>query len=433
NTIPIAGAYDYQIYAVTTAGHGYSAILNDVVIGSTCTITVLMYDETGGGWNRGAITFVDDDEIVRGRAALVTGSEGTVDVVLPLGMNIHCVWNPGLFDEFCSFILTNYAGKEIYVSEGTPQAGTFFSFTNNCNQNVPAECTDFSAVADPDGELFVNLSWTNPTTTFLGDPLTDLTSVVITRDNEVIQTITNPVIGGEETFVDDDIINPDIYTYCVYGINSDGEGAVLCETIEVGKFFYMPTEGSMVINTCSGVLYDDGGPYQNYSNSLTSMTIIFPENNNQQIEITGTYELEEGFDFLYVFEGAGIEGSLISSYTGVGGLYNKSTNGALTLLFASDASTSTSGFMAEIHCVENIGIEEETASFKVYPNPANDFISIEGEETFDQISIYNTLGQLITTTDNKVISTSEMTSGVYILKITTATGNTISKKIIVKH
>lgn len=433
NTIPIAGAYDYQVYAITTAGQGYAAIVNDVVIGETCTITVLMYDISGGGWNRGYIDFEDDEGVIRGTARLGTGSEGTVDVVLPKMMNVNCVWHSGLFDDYCSFIITNFVGTEIYVSEGTPQAGLFFTFTNICNMEVPNECTNFIAEADPDGELIVDISWTNPTTTFSGNTLTELSSIIIEKDGVVIHTIENPIIGGNESYVDDDIIAPGKYTYGVYGVNSDGDGVVVSELIDVGFFFFMPTEGSIVINSCGAVLYDDGGFDNNYSNSVTSMAIIFPTEPNNAIEINGTFDIEIDYDFLYVFDGAGIESPLIRSYTGAGTINHQSTTGPLTLFFTSDNSNEASGFVFDISCFSLLGINENEANFEIYPNPANDYIKIESEDDICDVTLYNVLGQKIKTVFGSIVQTSDLSEGVYVVKANTLQGKSYSKRVVINH
>lgn len=72
-------------------------------------------------------------------------------------------------------------------------------------------------------------------------------------------------------------------------------------------------------------------------------------------------------------------------------------------------------------CITFEGVSEnETASFKLFPNPANDLLTITGKN-MENIVIYNALGQVvenIKTNDNTVIlSTEKYNNGVYFLKI----------------
>ena len=84
-------------------------------------------------------------------------------------------------------------------------------------------------------------------------------------------------------------------------------------------------------------------------------------------------------------------------------------------------------------CIAFMGVSDnETASFKLFPNPVNDFLTITGEG-IDHIVIYNILGQIVeeyeTNENSLTISTSNLNNGVYLLKIN---GNH-TKRFIVSH
>ena len=69
----------------------------------------------------------------------------------------------------------------------------------------------------------------------------------------------------------------------------------------------------------------------------------------------------------------------------------------------------------------------------IYPNPADDYINIklEGSLELINIEIYNGLGQIIMTTKDLIISTRDLESGIYFLKVKTNNGISL-KNIIVK-
>jgi Leucine-rich repeat (LRR) protein len=67
----------------------------------------------------------------------------------------------------------------------------------------------------------------------------------------------------------------------------------------------------------------------------------------------------------------------------------------------------------------------QTDSIAVYPNPANNILNIESDATVSQIDIYNTLGQLVLTSDAKTsIDISRLQKGSYFLKLTSDAGTT---------
>ncbi|MEX1003701.1 MAG: T9SS type A sorting domain-containing protein [Crocinitomicaceae bacterium] len=76
----------------------------------------------------------------------------------------------------------------------------------------------------------------------------------------------------------------------------------------------------------------------------------------------------------------------------------------------------------------NIGIKE----IVIYPNPANEFVVIEGEE-IDRIQLINSLGQNVLSTTQKSINVSDLPEGVYFVQLYTLEGKLIKvEKLIVE-
>ena len=68
----------------------------------------------------------------------------------------------------------------------------------------------------------------------------------------------------------------------------------------------------------------------------------------------------------------------------------------------------------------------------VYPNPANDFVTIEGTEA-TEVQIFNTLGQSVQTFHNtNQLNTSNLPEGVYLLHITSTDGNTFTNCLVIR-
>ena len=77
--------------------------------------------------------------------------------------------------------------------------------------------------------------------------------------------------------------------------------------------------------------------------------------------------------------------------------------------------------------------EEETSLVQVtcYPNPAKEKVTINGIEVAE-VQVYNALGQLVKTVRNSnEIKISDLTEGVYLLRITDAKGVSQTERITV--
>lgn len=85
---------------------------------------------------------------------------------------------------------------------------------------------------------------------------------------------------------------------------------------------------------------------------------------------------------------------------------------------------------------DNINEAYSDNTVKVFPNPANDFISVSSENNMKKIEIFNLLGERIFVSEpqqtNHNISTYDYSNGLYLIKIKTDKGETVKKINIVK-
>lgn len=66
----------------------------------------------------------------------------------------------------------------------------------------------------------------------------------------------------------------------------------------------------------------------------------------------------------------------------------------------------------------------------IYPNPTTDFIQFSAEAALKHVSLYNTAGKLIYSQENGAkISLESFDQGLYLVRITTATGQIITKRV----
>lgn len=75
----------------------------------------------------------------------------------------------------------------------------------------------------------------------------------------------------------------------------------------------------------------------------------------------------------------------------------------------------------------------EVPEFDIYPNPVSDLLHIEGiNNSVKQVEFYSVLGQLKKESFESEINVSDLSSGIYLVRITTTDDQNITKRIIVK-
>ncbi|MGM0612579.1 MAG: PKD domain-containing protein [Bacteroidota bacterium] len=144
-----------------------------------------------------------------------------------------------------------------------------------------------------------------------------------------------------------------------------------------------PQSGSITLNQCDGILYDDGGPGDNYSdNSNSSVTIDPIGASTIDIQFT-SFHFESGYDYLNIYDGTSTSDSLIGSYDGSSLPNNgnpiSSTGGAVTIEQETDQYVNESGFALEWNC--HYPNTAPTVDFTV-----SDTISCEKEVQFNDRS-----------------------------------------------
>ncbi len=115
---------------------------------------------------------------------------------------------------------------------------------------APGAPTVLEATPADLGVLEVSLAWTNPTLSVAGETLTELDNIFVYRGTTLIETITEPVIGGAETFVDNTVAENGFVTYSVWGDNTIGNGIPASVTVFVGED--VPSTPSNVVLTANG-------------------------------------------------------------------------------------------------------------------------------------------------------------------------------------
>lgn len=122
-----------------------------------------------------------------------------------------------------------------------------------------------------------------------------------------------------------------------------------------GQNYTVPTTGTSSITTCSGTIRDSGGT-GNYLNSSNGYTIINPATPGNYVQLSGTLSIRDN-DYFYIYDGAGITGTLLATNNGNAGNFNvpliTSSTGSLTVRFTSNVNQVDAGFELSIGCTPN--------------------------------------------------------------------------------
>ncbi|WP_179333955.1 fibronectin type III domain-containing protein [Winogradskyella costae] len=116
-----------------------------------------------------------------------------------------------------------------------------------------------------------------------------------------------------------------------------------------------PINFTTAANFCNGDhFYDSGGSEGNYSNGEFMTTVIAPSagNNNITVEFN-SFQLESGYDNLYIYDGPDTNSPFLGQFTGntnIGSFTSSHPSGTLTFVFTSDESVTYSGWDATVTC-----------------------------------------------------------------------------------
>ena len=135
---------------------------------------------------------------------------------------------------------TRYAFNQMngFTGHIIPQGDVYYSRPDSVANMLASEDASLDAV---------RLSWTSPTLDLNGNALTNITSVTIRRNFEVIAELTDAQVGADMEYVDNGL-EPGLYEYAIYVTNEAGISRTTYRSVLVGE-------------KCNVVfqLHDDGG------------------------------------------------------------------------------------------------------------------------------------------------------------------------------
>ena len=172
--------------------------------------------------------------------------------------------------------------------------------------------------------------------------------------------------------------------------------------------------------------YVNGGTFNNHVSSIDS--IIIGTTYRRQYHISSTNPPDS--NYVQLIEGIGSTFG-ITSY-----LAPPFEGGYILNCFTQNDVTQYTNPMASSNCNLTMGVKtiNRQLTFQIYPNPAaNSFqVSISGNSTIKEITVYDMLGNIVLNPTKTNIDVSSLANGVYFINLQTSEGF-LTKKLIVQR
>ncbi|MGC3979435.1 MAG: choice-of-anchor J domain-containing protein [Paludibacteraceae bacterium] len=341
--------------------------------------------------------------------------------------------------------------------------------------SIPAVVTNASVVADGSDALRATLTWTNPIVDTYGAILSqaDFTAVKIYRDgaSEPVTTISNPLIGAQETWEDQNVPAIGSYSYKIVTYNGDNKGGETTVKTWIGGALTPPYTNNFtqsefndvtVINANNDVdasnnpktwTWETGDFAKYYSYTAPDDWMIFPRVNlvgGQQYKITFKYKTGGSYSYFVkqritltagLSKDAASQTEMISDFTDIAystfvtdktANFTPATSGAYYLGLHLCTASSAEYIYIDSYTVEasspstglNEGVNGE--KYAIF-NQQNELIVSAGNENIQRISVLTPDGKVIysnknTNNSSANINAGQWNTGVYIVQVETSAG-----------
>ena len=416
DNVPCYTTYEYEVYAVVSENRG-AGVLTSAYVGPTCQWSIMMSSNVTAGFRDGYILVVDAAGNEYGRYTTSTSSLTTITPQLPLG-NIKFVWHkPSTNVSQVTIIIKNAQNSNVFSQINTASDDiptTLFSYNNACDASVaPSQVTNLTATANANND--VTLNWTGVRDLGYGYNIYKNDILMALVPSGTTYTYNEPVIGG--------------HCYHVTVLTDGGEGAasnVSCVQLDPNGVCCPATDLYYELTTSNKVkLHWTKPTCANFAGSKCGYYI---------------YRKEANGEWTYVMKGVSTTTYTDNNVQPFNTYYYK-----IVAVYGANTEDECFAMPANVRYLDNTyilevaltdGVEENNDDMvSIYPNPAKDKINVKGND-IQNVTVYNVVGQVVYRNDNtdsvQVIDLSSMPSGIYMVKVDTANGETVKRISVVR-
>ena len=411
-TVPYYDVFDYAVYAVVNGQRGASAVAEKVLVSPTCNWKIIMQSSAFQGWNGGYVILYSGTGKEICRLTTTNSSPQSVEFAVPVGQ-VSFGWSrPRNNVNNVTIIIKDSENNTMYTYQGNTSGlteGILLEANNGCGNelNVQAPYNLRAATEAGDATLTWEMSGDEPEYGYL-----------VYRDEQRIAM----VIGGESRmYVDEDLTAGHCYTVTALGLGGETEHS---------------NETCASAGDCMGASdFDYEYVGENYKIKLSWTR---PEVSTglsgyylyRKFGEEGTYEKIKQLGAsatVYTDNTANVQGDYYYRlYAYYGGIDCTSAPASLK-----DDPTK---FYLKVYYSPTEVDENQTSALKLYPNPAQQSLSLEAEG-MTHMEAYDVLGQLVyqqdTESNNLTLNVSDWMEGLYFVKVQTQSGWFIRRVSIV--
>ena len=399
NAVPCYSYYEYSVYAVVNGSHGKIARVSNVGFGPTCKWQLILQSSAFQGLRGANVTLLDNAGVVAMQKTTENAQLTTYDIDVPQG-NVQFVWNPADANQptyELTLVLKDYAGNTIFSYSGPSQEmrkGVFKDTINDCGYEIP-ETNPYNLVSEVEGSNVV-LRWYGAEGDYGFNVYRDGVLIANTRKTAYVDT--KVPFGG--------------HCYTVTSMYNGGDTRESNETCVILTENCDPaTDFTYEINQAFKPKLIWNHPEN--ATGLTGYYIMRREGRDGEwvrVKVLGSNKTNytdnsvKQFDTYYYYK-------VIAYYEEIDCLSApalvKGTENEFVLPF----------FYSETGVNENA-----EHNIGIYPNPANEKITIEAQN-IESVSIVNVMGQTVYQTsvneDNMVIDVNDFPAGIYMIHVVT--------------
>lgn len=412
NEVPRFDLFRYQVYAVVNGNHG-KVVNSDIInFGPMCNWTVVMNSSNFQGWRGGYMTIYNGAGTKVRTCTTTNSSPSSILASVPIG-RVSFGWTPPTdateFD--ISIILKDSNNNKVFdtlVSSTVLEEGIFFTTNNGCGNPLgTAVPTNLVANMAADGTIAV--SWDGVSEDGYG--------YNVYRNDLLYRTIPDAT-----SFVDHNVAQGG---YCYYAkfLSFGGE-----------------TEGASNESCANAGEGCDPATNLDYETTGSQHKIKLKWDKPDTPGLTGFYvyrKFENGDYKRIKALGASSTSYTDNSLTEVGTYSYKvyAYYKDIECYSAPAAWIYDNNQFALVVYWSPTSVDENAFGVNLYPNPTKDSFTVEAED-LQHVTVFNTLGQVIYNAacegNSTVIELQNAGSGMYMVKITTASGETIQKLSVIR-
>lgn len=208
---------------------------------------------------------------------------------------------------------------------------------------------------DPNPVTFTDLTttsftvnWTEP-----NDHGSAITGYTLQEKVGVAGSYSTVYTGTDLSYSATGLTTGETYFYQVLATNAEGSSGYSVEASAIPSTVITMAAGT--VSTCEGLFVDTGGSSGDYSNNENITITIQPATLGDNVSVSFTsFDIENNFDFLKIYDGPTTSSPLLANLTGTSIPSDYTASGAggeLTFNFASDGLTAQAGWQASLSCV----------------------------------------------------------------------------------